>query len=244
VVLAPPAVPAPPAGPLRYRVVVRSALHPQVGASADPAVTVGAVDALAAYLEPVAVEAKTRAAARVVLRNDGNRPMPITVFRADAEPGLRADLVPGRLELWPGHPAEVTVRLRPIRRRWRGEPERHGYRLRVQPHLGRPIDLDATVVQRPLFARWLLPLLVALILGPLLAVGGLKVAHMLSDQPPRGPAVTNQPGGTAPGRTAPSQQPTGYQQTAAPSATAEPSGGVTTSPAPAASSTPGDGGTT
>lgn len=212
VVLAPPAVPAPRAGALAYRLVARSALHPRVGAAADASVTVGAVDALAAYLEPVAVEATTRAAARVVLRNDGNRPMPVTVFRADAEPGVRIALLPGRLDLWPGEPAEVAVRLRPARLRWRGKPERHGYRLRVQPHLGRPIDLDATVVQRPLFARWVLPLVLALILAPLLALGGIALARALSELPARGPAGTQQPAGTdqpadsGPPRTAPGDQ--------------------------------------
>jgi hypothetical protein len=222
VVLAPPTVPAPPAGPLRYRVVARSALHPRVGAAADTSVTVGAVDALAAYLEPVAVEARTRGAARVVLRNDGNRPMPITVFRADAEPGVRTDLVPARLELWPGRPAEVAVRLRPARRRWRGEPERHSYRLRVQPHLGRPIDLDATLVQRPLFARWVLPLVLALIIIPLLVIGGLVLSNVLTDRPPRGPTSTNQPNSPAP-----SGRPPGNRTTVPPS---EPPSQQTTPP--------------
>lgn len=236
VVIAPPTVPAPPAGALRYRLVAKSALHPRVAAAADGSVTVGAVDALAAYLEPVAVEAKTRAAARVVLRNNGNRPMPMTVFRADAEPGVRADLAPARLDLFPGQPVAVGVRLRPSRLRWRGEPQRHSYRLRVQPHAGQPIDLDATMVQRPLLARWVLPVVAVLILVPLLALGGMALRRVIADLPSRGGgAGTNQPASSAPnGGGQPSDQ-NGGQNGGGQNGGGQNGGGQTTEPPPATS---------
>lgn len=208
VVLAPPAVPAPPAGPLRFRVQARSALHRLVVAEADGLVAVGAIDALAAYLEPAAVVAKTRAGARVVLRNDGNRPMPVSVFRADPEPGVRTGLAPERIDLLPGYPAEVAVRLRPARRRWRGEPLQHGYRLRVQPQLGVPIDLDGTLVQRPLLARWVLPALLVLVLAPLLAFGGIAAARAVQNARSGGPSG----GGDGTTQTTQTSQPSGGDQ--------------------------------
>jgi hypothetical protein len=175
VVLAPPAVPAPPAGTL-----ARSALHPHIGATAPGSVTVGAVDGISAYIEPTTVLAKTRGFAQVVLRNDGNRPMPVALFRTDAGPGVRTDVLPDRLQLPAGAQAAATVRLRPARLRWRGDTQPHPYRLRVQPQLGRPLDLDAALVQRPLFARWVLPLLLVLLLTPALVFGGMAVADLVN----------------------------------------------------------------
>ena len=208
VVLAPPTVPAPPAGTLPYQVVARSAVHPQVGAVAPGSVTVGAVDGVSAYIEPVTVLARTRGTAQVVLRNDGNRPMPVALFRTDAGPGVRTDVLPDRLQLPPGGQTVARVQLRPARLRWRGEPEPHPYRLRVQPQLGRPVDLDAALVQRPLFARWMLPLLLILLLAPALVFGGMAVADMVGNLRGGGGGTQQPPaGGGEPSETGPGGQP-------------------------------------
>ena len=214
VVLAPPSLPAPPAGTMAYRVVARSLLHPHVAAVAPGSVTVGAVDGVSAHIEPVTVVAKTRGLARVVLRNDGNRAMPVAVFRTDAGPGVRIDVWPDRLHLPAGRQAAATVRLRPARLRWRGDAQPHPYRLRVQPQLGRPVDLDATLVQRPLFARWVLPLLLVFVLAPVLVFGGLAVADLVGGLRTGGGTEQQGGGGPAPTRENPpatdqNPQPTG-----------------------------------
>lgn len=168
-VLAPPAGAATAAGTVPYRLDVRSGTRPQLAASLTGSVTVRPVDALSAEIAPSTAFGRRRAGARVLVRNDGNRPVPVTLGQPIQGVGIRAQPVPEAVEVPAGAAAEVAVRLRADRRRWFGQPVTHPYRLRVTPTTGgRPLDLDAAMLQRPLLP-WV-PRAAALIL-PLLALG-------------------------------------------------------------------------
>lgn len=215
VVLAPPAAPAPPAGPLGYRLVVRSALHPQVAAAAGGGAVVAAVDAVAAELAPVTATGRRGATARVLVRNDGNRPALVALDRADHEPGVSAQVAPVALELGPGRAAEGTVRLA-SRRRWFGQPVRHPYRVRVTPRAGEPRVLDGAFVQRPLLPGWVPR--AALGLVPLLVLGGVLLAR--NDPAPQTPVAGATPTPTpGPTSTAPSPTPSPTPTTTPPTTT-------------------------
>lgn len=176
VVLAPPPGPATSAGTVPYRLDVRSGTRPQLAASLTGSVTVRPVDALSAEIAPPTAFGRRRAVARVLVRNDGNRPVPVALGQPIQGVGIRAQPVPPAVEVPAGAATEVAVRLRADRRRWFGQPVTHPYRLRVTPTTGgRALDLDAAMLQRPLLP-WV-PRAAALIL-PLLAVAATLVVGL------------------------------------------------------------------
>lgn len=224
VVLAPPAAPAAPAGPLGYRLVVRSALHPHVAAAAGGSVVIAAVDAVAAELAPLTATGRRGATARVLVRNDGNRPALVALDRADHEPGVSAQVSPAALELGPGRAGEGAVRL-VSRRRWFGQPVRHPYRVRVAPRAGEPRVLDGAFVQRALLPGWVPK--AALGLVPLLVLGGVLLAR--NDPAPETPALGATPTPTI-GPASPSTSSTPSPTPTTPGGTSSQPGSTTTPP--------------
>jgi PASTA domain len=205
VVLAPPAGAA--AGTVTFRLSARSSLQDRAASTVDGAVTVAPVDALSADVGPLTAIGRGRAGARVLIRNDGNRPLTVTVAQSDAGSGIRAEVSPSTVEVVPGRPVQLAVRLRPDRSRWFGQPAHLPYRLRVTARPGaQPVDLNAAMQQRPLLP-WVPK--AASLLVPLLALAAVLVVGLAAlmmtrsgsggqDQPPR-VGVTGSPTGSGAG---------------------------------------------
>ena len=223
VVVSPPERPAAVAGPVPYRLLVRSSIHPHVNATVDGHAVVAPVDAVTAEIAPVIVTSRGAAESRVLVSNDGNRPVLVELDRADRETGVHARVAPATLELGPGRSAEAAVRLRPRRRRWFGQPARHPYRVRVAPRPGEPLLLDAAFVQQSLLPRWVPR--VALLVIPALAVAAVLVARTGGAPGIPGPAASG--GAVLSGPSAPSPSATG-PSTAAPTSGGPTTGGPTT----------------
>ena len=108
VVVSPPESPPAVAGPVPYRLLVRSSIHPHVNATVDGHAAVAPVDALTAEVAPVTVTSRGAVESRVLVSNDGNRPVLVELDRADRETGVDARVAPATLELGPGRSAEAV----------------------------------------------------------------------------------------------------------------------------------------
>ena len=235
VVVSPPESPPAVAGPVPYRLLVRSSIHPHVNATVDGHAAVAPVDALTAEVAPVTVTSRGAVESRVLVSNDGNRPVLVELDRADRETGVDARVAPATLELGPGRSAEAAVRLRPRRRRWFGQPARHPYRVRVAPRPGEPLLLDAALVQQPLLPSWV-PW-VALLVIPAVAVAAVLVARTGGAPGTPGPAASG--GAVLSGPSEPSPSATG-PSTAAPTSGGPTTGGPTSGTATTGGRTTGE----
>ena len=163
----PPRAPSTPAGPVPFGLRARSREDPAGSAVEEGTVVVGAFVEPFAELVPRTSRGSGGASHEVAVDNRGNVRLSAEVSGTDADRLLRFDVNPPGLVVEPGGASFAKVRVRPVRRFWRGQPKTRPFQLFVTPEGRGPIQLDGTLLQEAILPSWF-GRLVALLIGALI----------------------------------------------------------------------------
>ncbi|NEB91458.1 hydrolytic protein [Streptomyces bauhiniae] len=172
--LEPPRSPEVRAGEVPLAVRVLPTEHPEAVRVPESTVRVEEFRELRAEIAPRRRRGWLRGRYRLALRNEGNSPVTLGFTPAQAGEELRFTLKPAEQALEPGETAEVGLRARIGKPVWFGAPVIWPFTITVaetaapDATLPEPPDtirtsLDAEFVQIPVFPKWLLAVLAALI---------------------------------------------------------------------------------
>lgn len=160
---APPRSSDVPAGTIPFGVRVFSSEDPAGSVVEEGTVEVGAFTEVTAELVPAKAEGSSKADFEVAVDNRGNRPVAVELSPLDPEDELDFRLERDRADLAPGTAAFIRMRAKPRKRFLRGQSIRHRFQVFVTADGGEPLKTEATMVQRQLLPKWLLPVLAALL---------------------------------------------------------------------------------
>ncbi|MCU1693402.1 MAG: hypothetical protein JWM64_2493 [Frankiales bacterium] len=171
----PPRSSALPAGSMQFGVRVVPTEHP-----ADAVVPEGVVEVLpfletTAELVPRTTRGRRGATHRVAVDNRGNVPLAVVLTGTPGGDALLVQPRPEGLTVQPGQAAFVDVRVRPVRRLWKGQALTHPFGVTVTPRDGTIVSLDGSHVQDAVLPKWWLRALLA-VLGLLVLLAVLWFA--------------------------------------------------------------------
>jgi type II secretory pathway pseudopilin PulG len=167
---APPRSADVPAGPAPFGIRVSSQEDPAGSVVEEGVIDVAPFADLTAEVVPPKVESSSTAKYRVAVDNRGNYPVAIRLAAADPEGELDFRFKRKEIVLEPDSTAFVRLLARPRDRFLRGQPVRHRFEVTVTPAEREPITVEATLVQRQILPKWLVPVLIAvLVLALILA---------------------------------------------------------------------------
>jgi hypothetical protein len=143
----------------------------RVGSHEDPGgstveegiITVGAFTDTAADLVPKNSRGQRSATHELALDNRGNTLVIASFSAIDPNGGLRFQFQPPEVDVNPGRAAFARLRVRPNRGFMTGPPRSHPFQLQVAPAGEKPIFIDASMIQEPLFAPWMRTAALALV---------------------------------------------------------------------------------
>jgi len=137
-----------------------------------------------AELVPRTSQGSRRARHQVAIDNRGNVEVTAVLSARDDGQRLRLRPSPPAVTVQPGEARFAEVRLRPVKRIWRGAAVTHPFVVEVAPKDSTPVTLDGTFVQTAVIPRWLPKLLLALLalLLALLAVWFLLLKPTIESQ--------------------------------------------------------------
>lgn len=153
-----------PAGEFQYGVRVLPMEHPE-----DAVVPEGVVSVLPFYETTAELMPRTSrgifgAVHRLAVDNRGNVPLAVALSGADPGEVLHIDAREESLTVDPGTVQFTSVRVRPVRKIWRGMPATHAFTVSVKQADGDRIVLDGTHVQEAVLPSWIVKAIVLLLL--------------------------------------------------------------------------------
>ncbi|MFD7902678.1 hydrolytic protein [Kitasatospora sp. NPDC059747] len=228
--LAPPRSPAARAGEFPLGIRVLPTERPELVTVPETTVTVTPFQELQAAIAPRRRRGWLRGRYRTSVRNLGNAPGSVVFTPGQAGEDLRFKVTPEKLRLEPGESGEVRLRARARKLIWFGKQASWPFEVTVGPEEVKPpgkesADTPAEVptaaqrpvlsgefLQLPIFPKWLLALLAALIalllawfalVRPAVRSSAKQAAEQAVAQQSAtpGPATSAEPGAPAPGGT-------------------------------------------
>ncbi|MBW3556201.1 MAG: hypothetical protein KY454_04580 [Actinobacteria bacterium] len=125
---------------------------------------------MTARITPRTTEAKRSSRHQIVVDNRGNAPMEAELSATDPDEQLAFDLRPSTLTVAPGHSARATIKVAARKGFARGADKHRPFQVRVTTGpTETPALLDATLVQKAGFPRFVFPLVAAAVTVALLA---------------------------------------------------------------------------
>jgi hypothetical protein len=161
----PPRAAETPTGELPFGVRARSREDPAGSAVEEGVLVVGAYQDTFAELVPRTSRGSRGATHELALDNRGNSRLNATITAGDQDQLLAFDVEPPGLVVDPGTAGFAKVRVKPRQRFWRGQPKTRAFKVAVQGDAGPPILLDGSLLQEALLPRWLIPALIAALVG-------------------------------------------------------------------------------
>jgi hypothetical protein len=153
-----------PAGEFLYGVQVLPTEHPEDAVVPEGVVTLLPFYETTAELMPRASRGRFGALHRLAIDNRGNVPITVTLTGADSREMLDIGLPEQALTVEPGTVQFGHVRVRPVRRIWRGISATHTFAVTATPVDAPPVVLDGTYLQEPVLPPWIAKAVVALLL--------------------------------------------------------------------------------
>lgn len=172
----PPRSAAVQAGEFLYGVQVLPTEHPE-----DAVVPEGVLSLLPFYettadLMPRTSRGRFGALHRLAIDNRGNIPIAVTLTGTDPGEMLDLRLPEEAMTVEPGTVQFAHVRIRPVRKIWRGMSATHAFAVTATPADGTPVVLDGTYLQEPVLPAWITKAVIALVA---LGVGLLAAWQLL-----------------------------------------------------------------
>lgn len=152
-----------PAGEVAFGVRVVPSERPEDSAVPEGIITVSAFRQTEAELAPRMSRGGTGARIRLAVDNFGNVPLSATISATDPAELLSVVSAPTTLPVGPGAVGFGSLRIRPKKLIWRGQPVTHPYEVSVSIENQATIRLDGTYQQLPLISRWVVTALAALL---------------------------------------------------------------------------------
>jgi hypothetical protein len=172
---APPRSATVPAGPFPYGVRVTPTERPEQAVVPEGVVQILPFQDTNAELSPRTSRGRGGATHEIAVDNRGNVPLRVGVSGTDPDGRLKFTARPAALTVLPGEAAFSTLRVKPRRRHWRGQPVTMPFQAAVVPEGAAPVPLDGTFLQEPLVPKWV-PRLIAALLAILLALAAIWFA--------------------------------------------------------------------
>lgn len=160
-----------PAGDVPFGVQVLPTQHPQDTVVVEGVLRVLPFRETAAELVPRTSEGRSGGRHRVAVDNRGNATIEVQLVAKDPEERLQLGLRTSTLRIAPGTVQSADLRVRPLRRIWRGTERAHPFVVEVRPDGGPGSVLAGTHRQVPVLPRWSLKVLkYVLVLGVIAAL--------------------------------------------------------------------------
>jgi type II secretory pathway pseudopilin PulG len=151
------------AGSVPFGIRVSSREDPDGSVVEEGVIEVAPFAELVAEVVPNKAAGSVAARFEVAIDNLGNAPVPVRVEAVDREDALNFRVQRSSFDLESGTTAFIRMKARPKRRFLRGQPQWHPFQVLVSTDGGQPTATDATMVQKQLLPKWLLPVLAALL---------------------------------------------------------------------------------
>jgi len=161
--VAPPRVPTTPAGQLPFGIKVDSREDPDGSVVEEGTVTVAAFSDVTAELVPRTSRGRRGAVHDLAVDNRGNTTLDARLSANEPDGLLRSSVVPPTISAPPGSATFAKVRLRPVKRFWRGPSKTHPFQARVERDGADPLVLDGAMLQDPLLPAWAMKALAVLV---------------------------------------------------------------------------------
>ncbi len=162
-VFRPPRSASTPAGMVAFGLRARSREDPAGSAVEEGSVEVGAFAEPYAELVPRTSRGSGSGSHDVAVDNRGNTRLSAEIEAADADRQLKFDVNPPAVVVDPGMAGFAKVKVRPVKRFWRGQPKTRPFQLFIKPEGGLPITLDGTLLQESILPSWFLKAVLALL---------------------------------------------------------------------------------
>lgn len=163
-VFRPPRAAATPAGVVPFGLRARSREDPAGSAVEEGSVEVGTFSEPYAELVPRTSRGSGSGSHDVAVDNRGNIRLSAEIEAADADRQLKFDVNPPAVVVDPGMAGFAKVKVRPVKRFWRGQPKTRPFQLFIKPEGGLPITLDGTLLQQSILPSWFLKAVIGLVL--------------------------------------------------------------------------------
>lgn len=108
---------------------------PEGSAVAEGTVVVAPFADVAAEMQPEIGHGRLRGRFELAVDNRGNVPVPIRATGTDAEQALEFDITPPILDCDPGTARFTTIKVKPTKRVWKGQPKTHVFEILAEPQL-------------------------------------------------------------------------------------------------------------
>ena len=158
----PPRQPDTPAGVVPFGVRAHSREDPGGSMVEEGQVEVGPFTEISAVVDPRTARGRRQGRYRLHVANLGNTSTGVAVHFVDPQDLLKFRVNRSTLVTEPGMAEEVKFSAQPRKGFWRGPEQTRQFQVMVTPDDAAPVITDAELIQQPLLARWVLPVLAAL----------------------------------------------------------------------------------
>jgi hypothetical protein len=148
-----------PSGPVPFGVKVIPSNEPEESVTEEGVITVGGFTDVGAELVPRVATARLTGHQKLAVDSRSNVPLPVVVSAIDASDALKFRFRPQKLTTAPGEARYVRVKIKPRRLFWKGHPQHKPYQVQVAPEGERPLVLEGSLTQKPVFPKWFFPFL-------------------------------------------------------------------------------------
>ncbi len=177
VTIAPPRNSTSRAGVATWAVKAVPQEDPVGAAVGEGVVDIAAFVELAAELQPSTGRGRLTGKFELAVDNRGNVAVPVRINGTDTEQALGFDVGTPQLDAEPGSAHFAKIRVQPAQRIWKGQPKSHPFQILVEPQSRRseeqpagelpaplaPIVVNGNLLQEPVFPKWLLKAVLALL---------------------------------------------------------------------------------
>ncbi len=136
--ITPPREPSSPPGATDWAVRAQPQEDPQGSAVAEGTVNVGMFADVGAEMQPEIGHGRLRGRYELAIDNRGNVPVPIRATGTDAEQSLEIDINPPIIDCEPGSARFATIKVKPAKRIWKGQPKTYAFEILAEPQILAP----------------------------------------------------------------------------------------------------------
>jgi hypothetical protein len=157
-------------GPLALGLRAASKEDPDGSVVEEATLEVGKFNQTSAEVSPRTSHGRFGASHDVPVDNQGNVPVEAAVLGSDPDVQLKFASASPSTMVEPGSVGISRLRVRPVKRFWRGPARTRRFQVAVEPVNGKPIALEGVFLQDAILPSWIIPALAALLALAILAL--------------------------------------------------------------------------
>lgn len=169
-VIRPPRLWSTQPGPQALGIRAASKEDPSGSVVEEATLEIGPFNETSAEVSPRTSHGRFGASHDVPVDNRGNIPVEATVAGSDPDLLLAFSTTPAATIVEPGAVGIARLRVRPVKRFWRGPSRTRRFQVAVEPVKGKPIALEGVFLHDAILPAWIIPGLAALLALAILAL--------------------------------------------------------------------------